>query len=180
MAVRTAFNALVLEKGYVDLTMGELAQAANIGRSTLYEHFRTKDDVLRMSLEGPFATLAALVLQDARADTLVPLLEHFRSQRVLARVLFASPAQSVLTECLTALIETHLDGVYRGRQSLPNDLIARAIACAQLALIEHWLARRASLTAPVVADALIRSSRGLIDAPRDFSGVDAGVERGVG
>lgn len=60
-ALHAAFRSLVLEQGYETLTVGAVADMANVGRSTFYEHYRTMDDLLRASIQGPFTTLADLV-----------------------------------------------------------------------------------------------------------------------
>lgn len=37
---------LFLEKGFAETSMREIAQAAGVGKSTLYDYFQTKDDIL--------------------------------------------------------------------------------------------------------------------------------------
>lgn len=44
--VEDAVVALIIEKGYADVTVQDVLDRANIGRSTFYAHFRDKDDVL--------------------------------------------------------------------------------------------------------------------------------------
>jgi AcrR family transcriptional regulator len=49
------FNAsvhLFLEKGFTETSMREIAEAAGIGKSTLYGYFHNKDDVLLSFFEG--------------------------------------------------------------------------------------------------------------------------------
>jgi len=46
---REIFNAAVhlfLEKGFAETSMREIAQVAGVGKSTLYDYFQTKDDIL--------------------------------------------------------------------------------------------------------------------------------------
>lgn len=46
---REIFDAAVhlfLEKGFAETSMREIAQAAGVGKSTLYDYFQTKDDIL--------------------------------------------------------------------------------------------------------------------------------------
>ena len=45
-ALKQAFKLLLKQKGYGEITVGEIADMANIGRSTFYRHFQGKADVL--------------------------------------------------------------------------------------------------------------------------------------
>jgi AcrR family transcriptional regulator len=45
-AIRQALNALIAEKGYNAVTVSDILEVADVGRSTFYAHFRDKEDVL--------------------------------------------------------------------------------------------------------------------------------------
>ncbi|MBR0091179.1 MAG: TetR/AcrR family transcriptional regulator [Lachnospiraceae bacterium] len=54
-AVMEAFTNLLEHKSYGNITVQEIIDAADIGRSTFYAHFETKDDLLRVLCEEIFS-----------------------------------------------------------------------------------------------------------------------------
>ena len=46
-ALHQALIRLIVERGYDEITVGDIADAADTGRSTFYAHFTDKDDLLR-------------------------------------------------------------------------------------------------------------------------------------
>jgi AcrR family transcriptional regulator len=163
-ALLAAFRHLVLEHGYEALTIGAVTACANVGRSTFYEHYRTKDDLLRASIKGPFVRLADLVNNPADTGPLRNQLQHFRDNQQVARVLLGWPTRPVLASALAQLIAERLHALPKSQPLIPIELIARQIADAQLALLDSWIAGRPVFDMQSAIDALRVTADALVKA----------------
>jgi len=158
--IREAFLALLFEHDFPAVTMAAVAERANIGRSTLYEHFRTKDVLFRDTARRPMSGLAGLVGAPALPDDFGDLLQHFRDNRALCRVLVHLPAYGTMQKVLADLIEPRLNTV----GPLPPPLVAMQIATAQFALLMPWVLGQVAVAPADLADALYRSSNAIAAA----------------
>jgi AcrR family transcriptional regulator len=164
-ALLSAFRELVLSRGYAAVAVGHIIRRANIGRSTFYLHFSSKQDLLKHSLASLCTGLVACVDGDFVHQRLVALLQHFREQRYLNGIFFEDPIRSIWVGCLAKLIENKLR-VYlvssHDRRLLPRSLLASTIAEMQIAMIIHWLRYAGSVTPERLAAALLTSTRALL------------------
>jgi len=71
-ALLSAFVELVLARGYETLTTGEISRRANVGRSTFYLHYASKEELLKESIKHPSRGMAACVDGDVTAQQLAP------------------------------------------------------------------------------------------------------------
>ncbi len=161
-----ALVELILERGYESLTVDDLVERANVGRSTLYAHFGGLDGVLKQALTGPSTRLALLVEPRVDAHDLASLLDHFKDQRRRNGAFFVAPMRALWVRRLAELIEPRLAGLVRGQGRaplLPLDFIATQLAENQLALVSNWLALRTAMPTQAVAAAMIAMTRATID-----------------
>jgi AcrR family transcriptional regulator len=161
----SAFVELTLTRGYETLSIDDISRKADVGRSTFYLHYSSKEALLKESIKTPSSRMAACIDGDVTPQQLTPLLDHFREQRTVNRVFFADPIRSLWMQSLAALIEARLARAPRVRgmrPPIPRSLSALMIAEMQISLITHWLAGRFSLESDAVATALIANTRALV------------------
>lgn len=166
LALLNAFRDLILSSGYDRMKIGEIIAAADVGRSTFYEHFDSKDDILKQSLSGPFGVLADAVGESYVRAHLVMMVEHFWENRRLARVLFSGTSRRVAARRLAELIEERLSAKSSesGKPLIPLSLVAAQLAEAQLGLIEAWVTGKPACSAEALARALALSTRAAVAA----------------
>jgi AcrR family transcriptional regulator len=168
-AVLRAFAELVGTKQYDEIAVGEIIRRAAVSRSTFYEHYRGKQDLLTRSIAGPFKILADGVLS-AGQSKLVPLLEHFWSNRAFARGVLLGSVRPRVATVLVIYIESRLkrrETQSRGRYRLPRRLVAWQLTETMLGLITAWLTGEARCSATELADGLSRSTHAVLDAMRN-------------
>lgn len=157
-----AFLELLFERGYEALSVGDIVTKANIGRSTFYDHFSGKDELLRFSLRRPFGVLAAIVGESETCGETLRVLQHFRARRKLGPVLFSWPVRPHLGRALVELIEERLALLYPAMQGIVGRRVAAIqIAEAQLALVDQWISGRAACGIEDMAEALHASTNAI-------------------
>jgi AcrR family transcriptional regulator len=164
-AVLRAFVELVGTIQYEEITVGEIIGRAGVSRSTFYEHYRGKQDLLTRSIAGPFKILADEILIPAQPN-LVPLLEHFWGNRATARGVLLGSVRQRVARVLVSQIEDGLKRRSRTRYRLPHRLIAWQLAESMLCLISAWLTGEARCSSAELADGISRSSHAVLDAMR--------------
>lgn len=156
-----SFNDLALRRRYDDIQVADVIAGAGVGRSTFYEHFRNKDEVLAGALTGILSVLADACTDAANPGALRHIVEHFREHRARARQMLGEPARTQITHHLADQITTRLSG---RALTIPIALAAPQIAESQLGLVRAWLDRAEPCSAADLAAAIIHSSRALADA----------------
>lgn len=156
-----SFNDLALRRRYDDIQVADVIAGAGVGRSTFYEHFRNKDDVLAGALTGILSVLADACTDAANPAALAHIVEHFREHRALVRQMLADPARVQITHHLADQVAARL----RGRAlTIPLALAASLIAESALGLVRAWLDRVEPCSSTDLAAALSRSGCALAES----------------
>lgn len=151
----SAFTQLFLQRGFDAFGISDIVERANVGRSTFYEHFDNKRELLRLSVLPFLTVLADTCAEPTMPDQLPVVLAHFWENRRHAHRLFTGEARTLLAAITTDLIEERLTRPPADR-SFPWRLAAAQLAMAQLGLLEEWLQGRTHCS-PVLAAELLHS-----------------------
>jgi AcrR family transcriptional regulator len=145
--VNTAMLELLFERSYENITVQDILDRAEIGRSTFYTHYFDKADVLNSIAEQMLEMLSAQLAQ-RKAGAIVPALElfehvqqHEQYFRAMLRghtsALFWEAAQTAIAQSIEqSLRKSHLDNV---SPAISWAVIGQCLAGAILALLKWWL-----------------------------------------
>jgi AcrR family transcriptional regulator len=92
-ALREALTDLILERGYESVTVQDLIDRADVGRSTFYAHFIDKDDLLMSifaELQVPGPDTSRWTPDDPAFSWTLDLFRHFGSGKRLFRAVSSS------------------------------------------------------------------------------------------
>lgn len=164
-----AFFDLVLSQPYADIKVEDILARSGVGRSTFYEHFKGKDDILAVSLRHPLAPLADAMRERDNTADIRRVLEHFWENRAIAPSIFKGPARTVCVDTLVSMIEERfkLDRVGSPNPLiLPPRLAATQIAEGLLAPVTAWLCGEIPCKPEALAQALRQTATALLAAQR--------------
>lgn len=144
-AIHRALIALILEKGYDAVTVADIIDRADIGRSTFYNHYTDKQHVLYASLDELAAFLRAH--GDASGGRLFGfsrgLFEHAHEQRDLLRALLGRRGGTVvhhrIRKVLTDLVRDELEPRAGAGAVVSLDIAVDSVVGAYLALLSRWV-----------------------------------------
>jgi AcrR family transcriptional regulator len=158
-ALRDALVELILEKGYNGVTVGDIVERADVGRTTFYAHFTDKDDLL---LSG-FAEMHATLVPEGSGGGLAMLAElgrqmvvHVDGERRLYRAIFgiggAGPLRARIESDLAGHVERALAAEYPAATAAARAMGARMATTAFLGLVAWWLDGDQRIPADSIAD----------------------------
>ena len=146
LLVFEAFFQMVQSSRYDELKTIHIIEKSGIGKSTFYEHFAGKDDVLSKSLEYPMSVFASSLIGGGDHENTKGVLNHFWERRMFARVILQHPTRSVVDSCLRSLIVTELASEVTLNANSHNYAKACLLSSGFLSLLYEWLVGRLNLS----------------------------------
>jgi AcrR family transcriptional regulator len=151
--LRDALMALITEKGYDAVTIEEITERADLGRTTFYLHYKDKEDLLVQSLEAVYDDLVVRIQQRSLDEWLAegqgPWTLAFRHAAENARFYqiiisgqgggaLKKRVQDYIAETVQEIITTRMAAL-GASSSVPVDVVSNYIGSALLGLIAWWL-----------------------------------------
>ena len=139
-ALYSAFISLVVERGYDMISVQDIIDAADVGRTTFYAHFKSKDELLRVGFERLRDDLKSLLQGAGTRDAwafVEPLLLHAKAHLGLYRALLSGSGGSIAEQEFQAIVEEMVSSALESRSG--NRLAVTMLVGALIACVRGWV-----------------------------------------
>ena len=143
--LQDALMELILEKGYDRITVQDLIDRADIGRSTFYAHYETKDDLMRAGL-GELTEELERSLRDGSEES-VPvkaLFAHLDSHHALYKAMLRDRGLSLVEDAVLDILNRFATEAIAAdpsgrRPGVDPEVHAAYLAGSLMAFLDWWL-----------------------------------------
>lgn len=174
--LQKALIELLNERGYDAITIQDIVDRANVGRTTFYWHYSSKDELFISCHETIVSKFRIGALHPlSREEMLSPhappgltdAYRHLEQARPLLYSIFQGKDSLLILRRIrdsnAQEIEANLRSAFGEASSLvPLDILANYLAGAQIALMQRWLEKRQSHTLESLVQTFHRLQRAVI------------------
>lgn len=166
-ALHEALMSLILRKGYEAITVQDIIDEADVGRSTFYSHHTGKEDLLRSGFQTLRAELAEAQRtagarvggrRDEPLGFSLAMFEHACEYKNIYRALVGGRggviAVNEIRRSLSDIVKRELRGA-KEDGAVPQEVRTQFVVGAFLTMLTWWLERKPML-APSQVDAMFR------------------------
>ena len=146
-----AFSHLLEKKTYTNITVQDIIDEANIGRSTFYSHFETKDDLLRTLCTEIFHHVFSEDLskenthdfsggvRDIKAE-ITHILYHLQdNDRYIKRILSCESGDTFMKYFKEYLRPVFMDELKKVETTVPKDYLLNHMVCDFAETVRWWM-----------------------------------------
>ena len=145
-SIDAAFLALLQRRGYEAVGVSDIAREADVGRATFYEHYTSKDDLLRAQLRHVCTTMLRGGRDQPALLDATPMFVHVRDVPMLYRLVAGRSAaarslrvlQEVMEERAASILAERLTEDASLRAPLTEPIACRLIVANLTALLAWW------------------------------------------
>ena len=161
-AIFSAFTVLLSEKSYHKITVQDIIDTANVGRTTFYAHFETKDDLLKELCEELFGHIINSAMDcththglysdgSAPESVFCHLLQHLQeNDKNIIGLLSCESSEIFLRyfkDSLNGLVQSQFVNQNRKRNTdIPQDFLINHISGSFVEMVLWWIKGRMKQT----------------------------------
>ena len=152
--LQKALVELINERQYDAITVQEIVDRANVGRTTFYLHFNNKDDLFMScheAIANGFHSLHSLSPEELLSPETPPgitlVYKHLVGARAMLNPIFQGQDSLLILRRIRDRSAQQIEGALRTAfaetpSNIPIDVLAHYLAGAQIALVQWWLEKR--------------------------------------
>ncbi|MBU9711610.1 TetR/AcrR family transcriptional regulator [Evansella tamaricis] len=158
-AINEALFSLMEEKRYNKITIQDIIDRANVGRSTFYSHFATKDELLFSSVEDELEILNQYIKsyieydgEKPRVNSVMELFEHIQEDSKIVKGLFKTESADFFFEKVEIYWNHRLEEYLQSKLPLgknpkvPIKILTNHISSTLINLLKWWVNNNMSYT----------------------------------
>jgi AcrR family transcriptional regulator len=147
-ALHEALVELILEKGFEKVTVQDIIDRANVGRSTFYLHYRDTEDLLLGGFDRLWVLLGDHVKEKGKHNVTVwdlslLVFQHAQSYTRVAKAVLGKQSGRVMfghmQKHLSALMREALQGHWTEDKAVPLDFAVHHLASSLLSQLAWWV-----------------------------------------
>lgn len=163
-AIFNAFSELLKIKNFNNITVQEIIDVANVGRSTFYSHFETKDELLRAMCTDIFVHIFSDELtiekthdfsedDNGLKQKITHILYHLKdSKKDITGILSCESGELFMRYFKEYLIEMFSQYMNNSITNVPNDFMLNHLAGSFAEAIHWWIKRDMKNTPEEIAN----------------------------
>ncbi|MDR3574641.1 MAG: TetR/AcrR family transcriptional regulator [Anaerolineaceae bacterium] len=192
--LRDSLLSLILEKGYAAVTIEEITERADLGRTTFYLHYKDKEELLLESIEAIANELKTQIMnvlplhyipasfaefdREAPRQAILLVFQHAANNADLYRIILSGQGASKAPIRIRDIIdyttldyfkERVLSAGFTPDPHVPLEIVATYFAGSLLSLLTWWLEKNMPYSAEEMADMFakmfFRGSREILGVP---------------
>jgi AcrR family transcriptional regulator len=150
---------LILEKAYDSISVKEILDRANVGRSTFYMHYRDKDELLASGIHDILRPIhsgepsSSVTGHEQFVWFSLPMLEHIYEHSHGGKAKMGARGSAIIHEhlrkVLTEMIAANIGKDFHARRGtaihVPLDLLVQQVAATFILVLNWWLQSRSPL-----------------------------------
>lgn len=167
-AIFSAFSALLAKKNYHQISVQEIIDAADVGRTTFYAHFETKDFLLKELCEELFNHIIDTAMGsphghchdscgNSKDSVFLHLLRHLQENDRNILELLSSQNNEIFLRYFKSnlkklILTQYADTGLLRKSKLPTDYLVNHISSSFVETVEWWLSRNRQETPEVITE----------------------------
>ena len=160
-AIMETFVTLVQEKDLENITIGEIAEKANVNRGTIYLHFTDKYDLMDKCLDYYLMQLTEACIQDHRVEKLaskssiVRIFDHLEANYKFYSSMLSNKESPVFRKRMKEIFKDGLiNRLNLSEEKANKEITVEFLVSAGVGVLEWWIYNSKPYPASIIAEQL--------------------------